>query len=116
MEVDDKEKHSTPLPTRKTQFVWLSTFITFGLLFIGVYFILQFNPFSIPGNYSATLKKIALAGFFAIVILSVSKTLEIFIVRRSHSKYKRYNLIRLTHLASLVAVCILVVSFLFSNW
>lgn len=100
----------------KTQFVWLGSYITIALICISVYLLIQYNVVEIPLKYRDTLSKLSLACFFGVLILSASKLVEIFIVRKSHSKYKRYNLIRLTHLVSLMAVAFVIISFLFTNW
>ncbi len=100
----------------KTHFVWLGSYIIVACICIAVYFFIRFSIISIPARYHDILQKLSLAGFFAILILSVSKFAEILILKKSRTKYKRYNLIRLTHLISLIAVGILIVSFLFANW
>lgn len=100
----------------KSQFVWLGTYVTVALVCLALYFLDRLNVISFPGKWHDLLLKVSLAGFFAILILTVSKTAEIIIARRSRSKYKRYNLIRLTHLISIIAVVILIISFLFANW
>jgi len=115
MEVEKKSKQA-PKPKPAKQFIWLGSYITIGLIFLAAYFMLRFNIVFIPEKYHDVAGKISLAGFFSILILTISKTIEILIVRRSHSKYKRYNLIRLTHLISIIVVIMLIVSFLFENW
>ena len=115
MDVDKKsEQLQKPKPAR--QFLWLGSYITIALVFLAAYFIIRFQILNISEKYGEIARKISLAGFFSVLILTISKTIEILIVKRSHSKYKRYNLIRLTHLVSLIMVLMLIVSFLFANW
>jgi small-conductance mechanosensitive channel len=115
MEIGKKSKQvAKTKPAR--QFFWLGSYITIALIFLAAYFIIRFQLIYIAEKYADIARKISLAGFFSILILTISKTIEIVIVRRSHSKYKRYNLVRLTHLISIIIVCMLIISFLFANW
>jgi small-conductance mechanosensitive channel len=116
MEIKKNTAQAKKIAQPAKQFVWLGTYITLAVIFISVYFLLKLDIISIPANYVEVSRKLSLAGFLAILILSAAKTFEIVIVRRSHSKYKRYNLVRLTQLLSILAVCILITTFLFSNW
>jgi small-conductance mechanosensitive channel len=117
MEVKKQQKPDTRKPIKtKEHFVWLGSYITVACICIVVYFFIRFNVITIPGRYHDMLQKLSLAGFLAILILSISKLAEILILKKSRTKYKRYNLIRLTHLISLIAVGILIISFLFANW
>jgi small-conductance mechanosensitive channel len=117
MEVKKQQKSQTRKNMKpKAHFLWLGSYITIALICIVVYLFIRINVISINGTYHDLLQKLSLAGFFAVLILSASKFAEIIILRKSRTKYRRYNLIRLTHLISLIAVGILIISFLFANW
>jgi small-conductance mechanosensitive channel len=117
MEVKPQQKSPVKKPIKpKTQFVWLGSYLTIACICISAYFLIRLNVLAIPGKYHDIFQKLSLAGFLAILILSASKFLEILILKKSHTKYKRYNLIRLTHLISLMAVGVLLITFLFANW
>jgi small-conductance mechanosensitive channel len=115
MEVAKKSKQA-PKAKPAAQFVWLGSYIIVAIIFLAAYIIIQFQLLEVEEKYADVIRKISLAGFLSILVLSISKTVEIIIAKRSHSKYKRYNLIRLTHLVSLLIVFILIVTFLFANW
>lgn len=100
----------------KNQFIWLGSYITALLICLAVYVLLHFNVIKIYSRYDDLVEKLAQAGFFGVLVLTASKTIEILIVKRSGSRYRRYNLVRLTHLVSLIAVGFILVSFLFTNW
>jgi small-conductance mechanosensitive channel len=116
MDVKKQNKPVKKEDQKRRPFVWLGTYITVALICIAAYLLIRLEVVAIPRTYRDVLQKLSLAGFFTILILSASKIIEIIILKKSHTKYKQYNLIRLTHLLSLVAVVILVISFLFENW
>src|SRR5437868_637187 len=110
MEVKKQQKPGVAKAVKtKEHFVWLGSYITIACICIAIYFLIRFNVIFIPGGYHDVLQKLSIAGFFAILILSASKSAEILILKKSRTKYKRYNLIRLTHLISLIAVGILII-------
>jgi small-conductance mechanosensitive channel len=49
-------------------------------------------------------------------ILTVVKIAELFIHKKSHTEYRRYNLIRVVRLAGLLCIGFVVITFLFANW
>ena len=100
----------------RSKFVWLSSYILAATICLVLYFFLRFHILNIAGKYHSLLQKLSLAAFFVTLVLFASRLTQVLIIRRSHSKYKRYNLLRLTNLLSLIAAAIIVVSFLFANW
>lgn len=101
---------------KKSSFIWLGSYITVGLISLTAYVLFRLHVFDLLGKYRLTLQKLSLAIFFAVLILSATKLIELEIQKRSKGKYNRYNLIQLTNLLSFIAVAILMVSFLFANW
>src|SRR4051812_26425746 len=85
MEVEKhQEKRAAKKVTKtkeKSQFVWLGTYITLAVIFLGAYVLIRFDVIAIPDNYHDLLQKFSLAGFFGILILSASKIIEIIIVK-----------------------------------
>jgi small-conductance mechanosensitive channel len=101
---------------KKTRFVWLGSYILISVIFIVTFFLIHFQVLKIPYTFNRAVEKFSLAGFFIIAILAAAKIIEIIIIQKTHSKYKKYNLIRITKLFSFIASAILFISFLFSNW
>lgn len=101
---------------KKPSFIWLGTYITISLIALAAYILLRLHVFDILGYFHLILQKFSLAVFIAVVILAISKFVEVLIHKKSEGKYSRYNLIHLTRLISIVLVAIIVVTFLFSNW
>ena len=94
----------------------LFLYIIIGLLCLAANVLMREKILFLQGRMNTIVQKLALGGFLVIVILAASKFVQLIIVRRSHTKYKRYNLLRLSHLVTLVLITILVITFLFANW
>jgi small-conductance mechanosensitive channel len=101
---------------KSKKIVWLGSYVVVAAICIFFYVALYLDVVNLAGKYNDQLRKVFLASFFAVLVLGFSKFLEIIILKRSGSKYRRYNLIRLTKLLSILAVIMIVVSFLFANW
>ncbi len=100
----------------KTRFFWLGSYIIVAAICLILYCASRFELLIIPAKYRNFFERATFGGFLTILILSISKSLEIIIAKRARSKYKRYNLIRLTHLMSIFSVGFIIISFLFANW
>jgi small-conductance mechanosensitive channel len=100
----------------KNHFIWLGTYAAIAFVFLALYLLLRFNVFTLSRSYQQLTQKISLAIFLGVLILSASKGIQLIILKRSASKYSRYNLIRITQLLSILLVAILFISFLFANW
>ncbi len=111
-EIADKTKKIK----KKSSFVWLGTYITVAILSLTAFILFRLHVFDLLGKYRLLLQKFSLAIFFAVLILSATKLIELAIQKKSKGRYNRYNLIHLTRLLSIIAVGILIISFLFSNW
>ena len=95
---------------------WLGSYIVIALLFLAAYFLFKLDVFNFFGEYHILVQKIALGGFFSVLILACAKMIEIFVLRRSHGPATRYNLIRLIRLMTVLLIAAVIISFLFRNW
>src|SRR5438105_3820138 len=116
MEVKKEKTQAKKTVKRENHFVWLGSYIIVACICITSYFLIRFNVISVGDKYHNAIEKISLAGFLSVLILTAAKFAEIIIIKKAHTKYKRYNLVRLSHLISLIAVSIVIISFLFANW
>ena len=101
---------------KKSSFIWLGTYIIIAVVSLVAYFLFRLHTFDLLGKYRVLLQKLSLAVFFAVIVLSAGKFIELLIHKKSQGKYTSYNLIHLTRLLSIILVGIVIVSFLFSNW
>lgn len=117
MEIKRKQQPNRNAKNKpKGQFVWLGSYLALGLTSIVAYFFIRFHVIDLPEKSQALFQKLSLCLFLVILILAGAKVLEMIIVRKSRTKYKRYNLVQLTHLLSIIAVGVIIISFLFANW
>jgi small-conductance mechanosensitive channel len=117
MKMDIHEQaHPAPKKTQQREKVWLGSYLTLLLIFLATWLLLKLHVFAVFGNYTLILQKLSLGGFFSCIILFLSKFLQLIILRKTHLKSTRYNLIRLVKLLSILLIILVVVSFLFVNW
>jgi small-conductance mechanosensitive channel len=95
---------------------WLGTYFIVALSFLTAYILIRVGVLDVIGDYRMWLEKLSLAGFFSVLVLSFAKFIEIQIMRRSETRFRRYNFVRLTRLISVIAVLFLAVSIMFTNW
>jgi small-conductance mechanosensitive channel len=114
MDIKNMRHHAPGNNTKR--YVWLSSYAIAAICCICFYGLTRWQIIHFPIDYKTTIQKCSLAGFFAVLILALSKFVEITIINRSHSNYRRYNFLQLTHLISLILVVVVIASFLFSNW
>ncbi|MFI5172427.1 MAG: mechanosensitive ion channel family protein [Chitinophagales bacterium] len=96
--------------------IWVWSYIVVALIFIAAYFLFKLHVFKVFGDYRIPIQKACLGGFVAVIILAISKWIEILIVKRAESLAARYNLIRVIRLLSILLIIMVIVSFLFRNW
>jgi small-conductance mechanosensitive channel len=120
MDVNKNQKqeieHKAEKKKKKYSFIWLGTYIVIAVIAVVFYFLFGFHIFDLLGTYRVKFKNLSLAVFFGVLILIVAKFIEIRIHNRSKGRYTRYNLIHLTKFVSFIAVAMVVISFLNSNW
>lgn len=96
--------------------VWIAGYIVTALVFLAVYFLLQFRVFGLLGTYRVLLQRCSLGGFVVCLVLIVSRIIISSITKRSESKKDQYNVIRLIRLLSVVLAVFIVVTFVFAKW
>jgi small-conductance mechanosensitive channel len=96
--------------------LWIGTYITIALAGLAAWLLLQLKVFEIWGRYLLLAKKISMGVFLAALVMICSKTAEGIVLKRSHTKAKGYNLIRLIRFVGLIVIALIVISVLFQNW
>src|SRR2546423_5682153 len=109
-----KEKIKTG--SEKKHRAWLVSYIIFAVICLVVYFLLTYKVFYILGNYRLLIQHLSLAGFFVFIVLMITKGIELIVVKRSHTRAIRYNIIRLVRLLSVFVAAFVVINFLFQKW
>jgi small-conductance mechanosensitive channel len=96
--------------------LWLKWYIILGIASIALYVLCLYGAFDFLNGYTRQVKRLSLTSFFIFCILMVSRYTQLYSDKHTHSKAIHYNLSRLINILSLLAVVLVVISFLFENW
>src|ERR1051325_10529757 len=96
----------------KARKYWIGGYIFIALLSLAAYFLLQLKAFEIFGSRLQLFKKISISIFFAFLVLTTGKIIEMLVMKRSQSKALRYNLVRVIRLLTVLFIIVVFVSFL----
>jgi small-conductance mechanosensitive channel len=110
------ENQKLDVPGKGKHHLWFTTYVIAAIACLVTYFLLRFRVFDLLGTYRQTFQHLALAGFFVFLVLMATKGIELLLIKRSHVKSAKYNLVRLIHLLSVVIAALIIISFLFENW
>jgi len=119
MQIEDNNSSSqtrTIQQARKEHRLWIGSYLVLALASISFYFMVRLHAFDQISSHLPLLQKAFLAGFFIFVVLTISKYAEHLIARYNHTKAIAYNLVRLIRIVAILAICMIVIAFLFENW
>ena len=85
-------------------------------IFIAAHFLLKLKVFSVEFAYRSMVERAVLGGVFIAAVLFTMKLVEISLLSRVHSAVSRFNLTRILHLVTGLAILFIGISMLFSNW
>ena len=74
---------------KKSSFIWLGGYTLVAVIAITFYILFRLQVFDLLGKYRVLLQKLSLAIFFAVVILSATKIIDLVIHKRSKGRYER---------------------------
>jgi small-conductance mechanosensitive channel len=114
-EPGEPQKERKELSSKQNKFR-IGTFISLALIFLAAWFLLQLRTFAVFGTWLFILKKLSLAGFSVFTILAVSRIVELFLLKGTHTLTERYNLLRVIRLLSVILCLMVIISFTFQNW
>jgi len=112
---DNSAKKSLEVTSRNHKY-WIGGYMVCTLCCIIIYFLIRQKVFGILKGEYLLLQRIALGAFFSFVVLIAGRAAEMFVVKQSHSKVSRYNLIRMIRLLTAIFIGVVIISFLFQNW
>jgi len=119
MDVETNKERNTEIKKAKApghHKAWVIGYVFTALVFIAVYFLLQFKVFGLLGTYRSLLQRLSLAGFVVSVVLIIARVIISSIAKRAENKKEQYNVIRLIRLLSVLLALFIVVTFLFAKW
>jgi len=105
------------LPTKKSHRVWVGTWAVLFLVFLGLWFLLSAGIISMPSQRVADILRRGSLGLAAVFfVLVVERLAESYFVPRLDNTVARYNLRRILHLLTGLAVALILVTAIFVNW
>ena len=112
-EVNQEAKEAPPKSLHRA---WILTYSLIALACLTAHFLLRFRVFDRFGSYRALLERLTLAGFVIFIVLMLTRTLELVIAKRSHTRSVSYNAVRLVRLLSICIAILILVTFVFEKW
>jgi small-conductance mechanosensitive channel len=83
---------------------------------MAAYFLFELHFLGLLGTYRTLFKKLALAAGLSFFVLALFRFFEMIVVKRTHVKSLKYNLVRLFRLITVLVILMICISFLFQNW
>jgi small-conductance mechanosensitive channel len=118
MDVNDTSQ-KPPAKTRQaetTHKFWIGGYAILALLSLAFWLLFGLHIFESFGSYLPLIKKVALGCFFVFVILVMSRSAEMVVSKKSHTRSMRYNLARVIRLLTVLLVLMVIISFIFEKW
>jgi small-conductance mechanosensitive channel len=94
----------------------LGTHVTVLIVLALVRFVLSFQVFSFAARFIPLIQKLNLGVMAIVLLLAVSKTVDVYLIGRIDSPVARYNLKRVARLVLGLMITFAVVTILFQNW
>jgi small-conductance mechanosensitive channel len=94
----------------------LGTHITILIVLSLVRFVLSFQVFGFAARFIPLIQKLNLGVMAIVLLLAVSKTVDVYLIGRIDSPVSRYNLKRVARLVLGLMITFAVVTILFQNW
>src|SRR6266404_8852142 len=94
----------------------LGTHVIILLALAALRIVLQFKFFVFAARFIPLIQKLHLSVMAVVLLLSVAKIVDVYVIGRLHSAVSRYNLRRVAKLALTLALALIVISILFQNW
>jgi len=114
-EEEESEKHVKPVNETHHKY-WIGGFALLSLACLALFFLMELHVFELLGTYRTLLKKLSLATSISFLVLAFARFMEMIVLKRTHIRSLRYNLVRLFRLLSVLIIIMVVISFLFQNW
>jgi small-conductance mechanosensitive channel len=96
--------------------VFISGYVFLSLAFLIAYLLLNKGVIDAFGDRQEMAEKIALGGFLAFVVLTISRVVEMVVTRKSTMPFARYNLVRAIRLLAFIVIIMVGVTIVFENW
>jgi small-conductance mechanosensitive channel len=110
------KEEAKPVVAETKDKLWFGSYM---LLLVGLgvaYYLLGFEFFGLKETLRLTLQRFARGALMVVLVLGVSKALQIYVIGRVHNAANRYNLKRILRLVAALIVAFIVFAIVFVNW
>src|SRR3982750_3861460 len=108
------KEEARPVETKHKLF--LSTYVLLLLGLGGVYYLLRLQAMGLAARYVPLLQRLTLGAMAIVLVLTVAKTINIYLIARLDDVISQYNLKRILRLVVAFVIFFIVLSILFANW
>ena len=95
---------------------WFGGYLILLLGFAALYYLASWALFRLSPGTIQVLQKLARAGALVVLILSLAKASEVYLIGRIDDAASRFNLKRIQRLIVVLALAFILISLLFANW
>jgi small-conductance mechanosensitive channel len=110
-----KENLPAPAPALRDR-LWFITYILIILALLAVYYLLGSSIIPADLEYVPTLRNIILGTAAVVITGAIAKSIRVYLIEQVDNKVSRYNLTRVLHLLTFLAMVIIVLTVLSANW
>jgi small-conductance mechanosensitive channel len=104
-----------PVPELRDK-LWFSTYIFALIGLLAFYYVLGSDLISTEIEYIPTVRSLVLGAVFIVLTGAIAKSIRVYLINQIDSKSARYNLTRVLHLLTFLAIVIIGLSVLSANW
>jgi small-conductance mechanosensitive channel len=110
-----KETIPPPVPELRDK-LWFVTYIIILLGLLAFYYLLGSNFIPTETRYIPNIRNFLLGAISVVIMLAVSKSIRVYLINQIDNKPARYNLTRVLHLVTFLALVIIGLTVISANW
>jgi small-conductance mechanosensitive channel len=110
-----KEIVPPPVPEARDR-LWFVTYILALLALLTFYYLLGSNLIPADGEQIPIIQSFVLGAFFIVLTGAAAKSIRVYLINEIENKPARYNLTRVLHLLTFLAMVIIVLTVVSANW
>ena len=98
------------------QKIFLGSYVLLCILLSGIYYVVRLRLFHISERYLPFVQRLLLGTIMIVVVLALSRALDVFFISNVEDSASRYNIKRIVRLLVALVIAVIVISILFANW
>src|SRR6266550_8023218 len=104
------------VPSKRRQKFFLTTYLLVLSLLGASYYLVHLRCVHIADAYFPFLQRLCLGSFAIVVVLTIARALDFYLIKNVHDAASKYNIRRILKLVTAIVVAFIVISILFANW